>query len=143
MKSEFEIGVFTPKVEIESWEPIFLETFFNSEFSVSPKADRMGYRLNGPKIKFMENMSESIISEPIMPGSVQVPADGQPIILLVEQTAGGYAKIATVISTDIPRIAQAIPGNTIRFEPITLEESHRLYMDNEKLIREISSAWGN
>jgi len=120
-----------------------LETFFKSAFSVSPRADRMGYRLNGPKIKFLENMSESIISEPIMPGSVQIPADGQPIILLVEQTVGGYAKIATVISTDLPKLAQAIPGNTIRFKPITIEESHRLYLDNEKLIKEISSAWRN
>jgi biotin-dependent carboxylase-like uncharacterized protein len=120
-----------------------LETFFKSAFSVSARADRMGYRLNGPKIKFLENMSESIISEPIMPGSVQIPADGQPIILLVEQTVGGYAKIATVISTDLPKLAQAIPGNTIRFKPITIEESHRLYLDNEKLIKEISSAWRN
>ena len=120
-----------------------LEIFFKSAFSVSARADRMGYRLNGPKIKFLENMSESIISEPIMPGSVQIPADGQPIILLVEQTVGGYAKIATVISTDLPKLAQAIPGNTIRFKPITIEESHRLYLDNEKLIKEISSAWRN
>jgi len=120
-----------------------LETFFKSAFSVSARADRMGYRLNGPKIKFLENMSESIISEPIMPGSVQIPADGQPIILLVEQTVGGYAKIATVISTDLPKLAQAIPGNTIRFKPITIEESHRLYLDNEKLIKEISSVWRN
>lgn len=120
-----------------------LETFFKSAFSVSARADRMGYRLNGPKIKFLENMSESIISEPIVPGSVQIPADGQPIILLVEQTVGGYAKIATVISTDLPKLAQAIPGNTIRFKPITIEESHRLYLNNEKLIKEISSAWRN
>lgn len=62
-------------------------------------------------------MSESIISEPIMPGSVQIPADGQPIILLVEQTMGGYSKIATVISADLPKLAQAIPGKTIRFKP--------------------------
>lgn len=104
-----------------------METFFQSEFSVTVKADRMGYRLQGPSIQLKEEMPKSIISEPTMPGGVQIPADRQPIILLAEQTVGGYAKIATVISPDLSRVAQAIPGNTVRFEQVSLESAHRLY----------------
>lgn len=114
-----------------------LKTLFQSEFMVSAKADRMGYRLQGPVIKHREEMPKSIISEPSVPGGVQVPADGQPIILLVEQTVGGYTKIATVISTDLSRVAQATPGDTIRFEKVTLETAHALYHDRQRLMQEI------
>jgi len=111
-----------------------LEVLFQSDFMVSAKADRMGYRLQGPKIKVREAMPKSIISEPSMPGGVQVPADEQPIILLVEQTVGGYTKIVTVISTDLPKVAQATPGDTIRFENVTLERAHSLYQEQQKLL---------
>jgi antagonist of KipI len=114
-----------------------LKTLFNSEYMVSPKADRMGYRLQGPVINHREGVPKSIISEPSVPGGIQVPADGQPIILLVEQTVGGYTKIATVISTDLCNIAQATPGDTICFEQVTLEKAHALYHDHQKLMKEI------
>ena len=114
-----------------------LKTLFKSEFMVSAKADRMGYRLQGPVIKHKEEMPKSIISEPSVPGGVQIPADGQPIILLVEQTVGGYTKIATVISTDLCKIAQATPGDTIRFEQVTLETAHSLYRERQRLMQEI------
>ena len=114
-----------------------LKTLFNSEFMVTPKADRMGYRLQGPIIKHRDNVPISIISEPSVPGGVQIPPDGQPIILLMEQTVGGYAKIATVISTDLCKVAQATPGDTIRFEQVTLETSHVLYRESQELIKEI------
>ena len=113
-------------------------TLFQSEFLVTPKADRMGYRLQGTPIKQRENVPQSIISEPTMPGGIQVPADGQPIILLVEQTVGGYTKIATVISTDLPNIAQAVPGDFVKFEEVTLEKAHRIYKDHEKQIKAIA-----
>ncbi|UCH21032.1 MAG: biotin-dependent carboxyltransferase family protein [Deltaproteobacteria bacterium] len=114
-----------------------LETLFQSDFMVSAKADRMGYRLQGPNIKLREGMPKSIISEPTMPGGVQIPADEQPIILLVEQTVGGYTKIVTVISTDLPKVAQATPGDTIRFEKVTLETAHSLYRERQKLLRDL------
>lgn len=114
-----------------------LKTLFKSEFMVSAKADRMGYRLQGPVIKHREEMPKSIISEPSVPGGVQVPADGQPIILLVEQTVGGYTKIATVISTDLSRVAQATPGDTIRFEKVTLETAHTIYRERQRFMKEI------
>ena len=114
-----------------------LATFFQSEFTIGTNANRMGYRLQGPSIRQKENMPASIISDPSISGSVQIPADGQPIILLVEQSMGGYTKIATVISTDIPKVAQAIPGNVIRFEEVTLERAYSLHREQKKVMREI------
>ncbi len=117
-----------------------LATLSQSEFMVTPRADRMGYRLQGPPIKHRENVPQSIISEPTMPGGIQVPADGQPIILLVEQTVGGYTKIATVISTDLTNIAQAVPGDSVKFESITLKKAHTIYREHEKMIAEIAAS---
>ena len=71
-----------------------LDLLFSSEFMISAKADRMGYRLQGQPIPISSQKPKSIVSEPSMPGGIQIPADEQPIILLVEQTVGGYAKIA-------------------------------------------------
>ncbi len=114
-----------------------VDVLFESEFMISPKADRMGYRLMGPKVAMDKNKPKSIVSEPSMPGGIQIPADEQPIVLLVEQTVGGYAKIATVISTDIPKIAQATPGDTIRFLKIDLKAAHALYQEEMQKVRKI------
>jgi antagonist of KipI len=116
-----------------------LETFFGSVYEVTPEADRMGYRLQGPPVHHDEGYPQSIISEPTVPGNVQLPADGQPIILLVEQTTGGYTKIATVLSTDLSKIAQAVPGNRVRFQNVSLEEAHRIYREQTLLLRQIET----
>jgi len=116
-----------------------LEVLFQSDFMVSTKADRMGYRLQGPQVKIHKGMPKSIISEPTMPGGVQIPADEQPIILMVEQTVGGYTKIVTVISVDLPRVAQATPGDTIRFERVSLETAHALYQERQKTLWNIEA----
>ncbi len=115
------------------------ETFFSSVYEVTPEADRMGYRLQGPSIHHGEGFPQSIISEPTMPGNVQLPADGQPIILLVEQTTGGYTKIATVISTDLSKIAQAVPGNRVRFQNVTLEKAHAIYREQALFLKQIET----
>jgi biotin-dependent carboxylase-like uncharacterized protein len=104
-----------------------IDRFFETTFTLSAQADRMGCRLDGPPISLDSGRKQSIISEPIVPGSVQIPADGHPIVLLGEQTAGGYAKIATVISPDLSRLAQAVPGDTIRFEAVDIKTAHRIY----------------
>ena len=114
-----------------------LDLIFQSDFMVSTKADRMGYRLQGPKVKLREDMPKSIISEPTMPGGVQIPADEQPIILMVEQTVGGYTKIVTVISVDLPKVAQATPGDTVRFEKVSLEKAHALYREQQMKLQDL------
>jgi len=116
-----------------------LETLFIADYMVTAKADRMGYRLQGPAIDIRADMPSSIISEPSMPGSIQIPADAQPIILFVEQTVGGYAKIATVISVDLSRVAQATPGDTVRFESVDLDRAHALYKEREALLDKITA----
>jgi antagonist of KipI len=117
-----------------------MDTFFNGVFTVTPNANRMGYRLQGPAIRQKKGMPKSIISEPSLPGGVQIPEDGQPIVLLAEQTTGGYAKIATVISPDLSRLAQAVPGNRIRFEAVSLKQAHRIYRDQIKQFTELEKA---
>ena len=117
-----------------------LDIIFQSDFMVSTKADRMGYRLQGPKVELQKGMPKSIISEPTMPGGVQIPADEQPIILMVEQTVGGYTKIVTVISVDLPKVAQATPGDTIRFERVSLETAHLLYQEQLKKMQELEES---
>lgn len=115
-----------------------LETLFQEEYTVTDKANRMGYRLQGAPIQVKADMPASIISEPTMPGGVQIPADNQPIILLVEQTVGGYTKIATVISSDLPKIAQAMPGVKVRFERVSLESAHRVYQEQAVLMKNLA-----
>lgn len=95
------------------FDPSSLTTFYQSSFQVSQHADRMGYRLTGPMI---QPPSAPIASEGIALGSIQIPPDGQPIILLNErQTIGGYPKIGCVARIDLPRLAQAKPGQAIQF----------------------------
>lgn len=116
-----------------------LETFFNAEFQVSHEANRMGYRLTGPAIRQKPDKPTSIISESSVPGGVQIPPNGQPIILLAEQTVGGYTKIATVISGDLDYIGQAIPGDTIRFQRIDLDGAYELKRKRQQLIERIKT----
>jgi biotin-dependent carboxylase-like uncharacterized protein len=99
-----------------------LETFFNSEYIVSAGADRMGMRLNGPRLDHAHGIN--IISDGIAPGSVQVPGNELPIVLLADrQTVGGYPKIATVISADLPAVGRLPIGAKIRFWPISIVEA--------------------
>jgi antagonist of KipI len=117
-----------------------IDKFFASTFKVSTKADRMGYRLEGNSIMHKEGVEKSIISEPSVPGGIQVPPDGQPIILLVEQTVGGYTKIATVISPDIGKVGQAKPGDQIHFRKVELEEAHQILKEEEEKIETIKKS---
>ncbi|MBY4677704.1 5-oxoprolinase subunit C family protein [Marinobacterium arenosum] len=99
--------------------------FFSSEYKVTDRADRMGFRLEGPEIK---PSMDGILSEGICHGAIQVPADGQPIVLLNDrQTIGGYPKIGSVISLDTGRLTQLMPGGTVSFEEITQDDAHNLH----------------
>ena len=95
--------------------------FFSTPYQVTQATDRMGCRLEGEPIAYG---GDELISEPIAYGSIQIPPDGQPIILLNErQTIGGYPKIGAVIPMDCYRLAQARPGTTVAFREIGLEEA--------------------
>lgn len=97
-----------------------LRTFLTSSYTVTPQADRMGARMAGPAVAHVS--SADIVSDGTPLGAVQVAGDGMPIVLLADRgTAGGYTKIATVVSADIWRVAQAAPGDTIRFEAVTVD----------------------
>lgn len=103
-----------------------LETFKSTVYTLTPASDRMGFRLKGKPITHTKGAD--IISDGTTFGSIQVPADGQPIILMADrQTTGGYTKIGTVISIDLPRLAQLPIGSQIEFSVISVEESQELY----------------
>jgi biotin-dependent carboxylase-like uncharacterized protein len=107
-----------------------ITTFLGSAYEILPQSDRMGARLRGPRIAHADG--HDIISDGIALGSVQVPGDGQPIILLVDrQSTGGYTKIATVCSFDIDRVGQLRPGACVRFEAVMLAEAHRVRREHE------------
>lgn len=102
-----------------------IETFLSSDYRLSSKVDRMGCQLEGPPIAHLGDFN--IVSDGIANGSIQVPGNGQPIILLADrQTTGGYAKIATVISHDLRKIAQARPGNALRFTAVGAQEAEHI-----------------
>jgi antagonist of KipI len=112
------------------------QTFCSSPYQVTPQCDRMGVRLKGPKIERRSDVEESIISEGLLAGAIQVPGDGNPIIILTELVTGGYTKIATIISTDLPRVAQLKPGDHVRFMPISIAEAHDLLREQEERLKE-------
>jgi biotin-dependent carboxylase-like uncharacterized protein len=96
--------------------------FFSGDYTVTERADRMGYRLAGPVIECELN---GILSEGICQGAIQIPADGQPIVLLQDrQTIGGYPKIGAALSLDTARLAQLMPGGRVQFREITPFEAH-------------------
>ena len=109
------------------------QTFAGSDYRVSKEADRMGIRFEGPAIEHAKGAD--IISDGIGPGAIQVPGAGLPIVLLADrQTVGGYPKIATVASADLPRLGRLLPGQVVRFQPVTVEEAEALRRDQEARI---------
>ena len=99
-----------------------IRTLTEQAYAVSAKADRMGYRLTGPKIE--HGRGYNIVSDGIVTGSIQVPGSGEPIVLLADrQTTGGYPKIATIISADLPRFVQQRPGSEVRFAVVSRAEA--------------------
>jgi biotin-dependent carboxylase-like uncharacterized protein len=113
-----------------------LETFYSSEYEITPQANRVGYRLKGPEIE--HKTGPDIITDATPPGSVQIPGDGMPIVLLTDaQTTGGYAKIGVVISEDQDRLAQAKPGDRVKFQRISVITSQKLYDVNEATFQRI------
>jgi biotin-dependent carboxylase-like uncharacterized protein len=114
-------------------------TLLNAEFRVSQNADRMGLRLDGPPLRHRGGWD--IISDAIATGSIQVPGSGQPIVLLADhQTTGGYPKIATVISADLPLVGRRRPSDAIRFVAVDIGTAEALCRAAERQFAELVAA---
>jgi antagonist of KipI len=108
--------------QAEAFTPEGMRAFLDGEYQVGPMSDRMGYRLQGPTVSHAG--PADILSDGLVLGAVQVPADQQPILMMADrQTTGGYPKIAVVARADIPLLAQCLPGATIRFSQTTVADA--------------------
>lgn len=115
-----------------------LATFFGGEWVVRHESDRMGMRLQGPRLAHRPERGAEIVSDATVPGSVQVPGNGQPIVLLADcQTSGGYPKIATVATADLPRVGRLAPGARLRFERVSVAEAEDLARSAEAEVRRL------
>jgi len=114
-----------PGPQADHFDDAALAAFLDSAWQATPAQDRMGLRLAGPVLAHRSAAQADIVSDGVAPGAVQVPASGQPIVLLADgQTVGGYPKIATVIAADLPRLAQAAPGSWLRFQAVDAAAAH-------------------
>jgi antagonist of KipI len=119
----------------EEFTGVAKKRFLGTSFKVTSHSDRMGIRLAGPAIEKKPGMPESIISEGVVPGAIQVPGDAQPIIILMETVTGGYRKIATVISADLPLLGQIKPGDSVRFREVSLNNAYEALRNMEMIIQ--------
>ena len=105
------------------FDPGSVKVFLSEPFTITHHIDRMGYNLLGPKL--IHTCGPDLISDGVLPGSIQVPGSGQVIVLFADcQPTGGYSKIATVLSADIGRLAQSRPGSIVRFKSVMDNEAH-------------------
>lgn len=125
--------------EARALGPERLRSFYSSSYTVGAQSDRMGLRLEGPALR----AGGGIVSSPVLPGTIQLPADGRPIALMADgQTTGGYARLAQVIRADLRLLGQARPGTTLRFAPCGLQEARRAYAELGDRIRTAAGASG-
>jgi antagonist of KipI len=115
------------------------DSFQGAAYKMSSDSDRTGIRLQGPVVRQKPGIQTSIISEGVIAGSVQIPGDGKPIIILGETVTGGYRKIATVISADLPLLGQIKPGDTVRFTAVSLDEARRALTAMEEKIHKFEA----
>ena len=124
----------------DSFTPEGLKLFLNQPYRVTPNSDRMGSRLDGPVIPHKGRAD--IISDGIAFGAIQVPSEGKPIILLADrQSTGGYTKIANVITVDLPKVAQRMVGDEIRFEAVSVEQAQQWLRQEEEALEKAARAW--
>jgi antagonist of KipI len=113
--------------------------FWREPFTITPAADRMGYRLSGPALE--RTTTPELLSSAVTFGTVQVPPGGHPIALLADaQTTGGYPRLAQIITTDFSALAQARPAQQLRFAEVTLAEAQALYLAQEQRLRALQKA---
>ncbi len=127
--------------QLDRFRAVAVERLLGAPFRVTPQSDRMGLRLHGPRL--VHRGGADILSEGVAPGSIQVPGDGQPIVLLADrQTTGGYAKIATVISADLDFLGQAAPGERVTFRAVDVAAAHRLREERRGLLAAVAAFTG-
>lgn len=123
----------------KAFSPESCAAMITQPFRISPDSERMGYRLQGPTINLSE--PRQMISEATSFGTIQVPSGGQPIVLMADrQTTGGYPKIAHVAAVDLPLLAQMLPGDSVRFEPVSLEQAQLLDQKRERAFEALAQA---
>jgi biotin-dependent carboxylase-like uncharacterized protein len=109
-----------------------LARFVAADYQVTPQLDRMGVRLEGEQLAHASPAAADIVSDAVTPGTIQVPGNGQPIVLLADcQTVGGYPKIATVIRADLPRLGQLRPGQKLRFAAVDMAQARAALRESE------------
>lgn len=127
---------FVPGPQWQAFTPEARQAFAGQPFEIGAQSDRMGYRLKGPALALARPLE--MVSEAVSFGTVQVPPDGNPIILMADrQSAGGYPKIGYVASVDLPMLAQAMPGEQLRFAPVALEQAQALYLAREEALAQL------
>jgi antagonist of KipI len=120
--------------EYELFSVASQRAFWQEPFTVTPQADRMGYRLHGPALA--QQVETELLSSAVTFGTVQVPAGGQAIVLMADrQTTGGYPRLAQVITADLPALAQVQPGARIQFAEVSLAEAQALYLAQEQQLQ--------
>ena len=124
---------FIPAQQWSSFSVDARKLFVEQQYSISDKSNRMGYRLKG---EALATTASGIISEGITLGAIQVPADGQPIVLMRDrQTIVCYPKLGQVIINDIEKIAQAMPGQQLQFVAVDIDEAYRLHLQRERFFK--------
>ena len=119
-----------------AFTPAGIRTLFGSAYTIGAQSDRMGYRLEGPRIE--HRVGADIVSDGTPAGAVQVAGDGMPLVLLADRgTTGGYAKIATIASVDLPRIAQSQPGDRVFFDAVSVTEAHDALRQQDAVLEQI------
>ncbi|MGQ9484002.1 MAG: biotin-dependent carboxyltransferase family protein [Desulfosoma sp.] len=122
----------------DAFLPESIHTFLSAHYQVTPRSDRMGMMLDGPRLQ--HRRAADIISEGLALGAIQVPGEGLPFVLLADRpTTGGYAKVATVFSLDLPLLVQTAPGRCLQFQSLSLLEARELYLKHVFAFRHF---WG-
>jgi len=146
--TEFKLNFNTEKIRFtlgpdrDRFEDDQIEKFLNNSYTISPNSDRVAIRLEGESLKLKKG-KETIISEGVNIGTIQVPQNGKPIILMKDRpTTGGYPKLGNVIKVDIPILSQKRFGERIKFEEISLIKAQNLYFEMERKIEKFKESLG-
>jgi antagonist of KipI len=123
--------------QVDRFSPEAVQTLLTTPYVVTPRSDRMGYRLHGAPL--VHSGSPDMVSDATPMGAVQVPADRQPILLMADRpTTGGYPKIAVVMTADLPLAAQLLPGETVRFAAVEVREAQAFAREQRIMLEAVS-----